>query len=427
MPAVKKPVDPRSITATPQRVAYIYGNPKAFAAYSTYAEANKLPVDPEEADPVQLNRFWSAEILGVDADQTPDGDRGPTDEAPGEGRDDFKLPAIDDDKSKGRDDGRGNDQNPDTGTGGKSEQDLLAALLQIDPEKGGEGQGQDEGGQNSQSPPPEEEEAVHRPRWWKRFLFYCNLRDRKGNHKPVLLVGPSGSGKTHVSEDLAKYLKLKFRAVCCTEGMSEESLVGYPRPNLSNGTETFLPGPLVKVCEEGGVLLLDEADAMNPNVMLALNSLLANGWLAVPGYNNDEPIKVHKDALFVFSMNTFGSGADRQYVGRNAQDAAFLNRLACQSINIDYDEDLEKEIGHPDAVAFGHRVRKRCRFNDDGKPRVGWYRDISTRTILDWSDQINAGCALRAACYGFFEDWSDEELKKVKLKRIKDACIIKEV
>jgi hypothetical protein len=83
------------------------------------------------------------------------------------------------------------------------------------------------------------------------------------------------------------------------------------------------------------VFLGDECDAANAGVLTNINMVLANGQVALPeGMANK-----HEDFVPVFAGNTFGTGANRVYVGRNQLDAATLDRFAF--IEWDYDEGLE--------------------------------------------------------------------------------------
>jgi MoxR-like ATPase len=53
-------------------------------------------------------------------------------------------------------------------------------------------------------------------------------------------------------------------------------------------------------------------------------------------------VKRHEDFILVATANTYGTGANAQYAGRNALDAATLDRF--NTIQWDYDEDLEYSI-----------------------------------------------------------------------------------
>ena len=66
-------------------------------------------------------------------------------------------------------------------------------------------------------------------------------------------------------------------------------------------------------------------------------------------------------ALFVLvniaAANTFGRGADRQYVGRNQLDAASLDRFIV--VNMDYDNVLERALaGNRDWTKRVQRIRR---------------------------------------------------------------------
>ena len=70
--------------------------------------------------------------------------------------------------------------------------------------------------------------------------------------------------------------------------------------------------------------------------------------------------KQHKDFVLVASANTVGKGANRIYVGRNAQDEASLDRFRIGQVEMDYDRALEaiKETGlkSPEMQAVYQRI-----------------------------------------------------------------------
>jgi len=70
---------------------------------------------------------------------------------------------------------------------------------------------------------------------------------------------------------------------------------------------------------------------------------LANGQFSVPD-SGLPPFKRHADTVIICAANTYGRGADRQYVGRNQLDAATLDRFAFSTVFIDFDRGLERAI-----------------------------------------------------------------------------------
>ncbi len=178
-----------------------------------------------------------------------------------------------------------------------------------------------------------------------RCLKMCQWRDIDGNRLNVALVGPSGSGKTTLARQVAKALGLPFYTLSLTSGVSESKLLGRIVPSQTKaGLWEFLPPEFVQAFKHGGVWLGDEYDAADENMALALNQPLSNGFLSLPDCKDEPIVQRHKDFIAIVGMNTYGAGADRIYVGRNAQDGASIDRWTCGTIEVDYDKDLERAL-----------------------------------------------------------------------------------
>lgn len=149
----------------------------------------------------------------------------------------------------------------------------------------------------------------------------------------VMLKGPAGSGKTFTAEQVAKALSLPFYAQSVGMQTSKSDLMGY-----MDAHGNYVRSLFRQAYEHGGIFLLDEVDAGNANVLTCLNAALANGVCAFP----DGMINRHPDFRCIAAANTFGTGADAQYIGRNQLDAATLDRFAV--IEWPYDEALETDI-----------------------------------------------------------------------------------
>ena len=146
----------------------------------------------------------------------------------------------------------------------------------------------------------------------------------------MMLVGPAGSGKTTVAESVATLLGRPFKAISFGPTTSKADMVGYKDAN-GNYHET----DLVRAYREGWVFLGDEMDSANAGVLTQINMALSNGHMSTPS----GMVERHPDFLFIAGCNTFGIGANREYVGRNQLDAASLDRLAMIAFPID--EGLE--------------------------------------------------------------------------------------
>lgn len=149
----------------------------------------------------------------------------------------------------------------------------------------------------------------------------------------VYLYGPAGTGKTQLAENAAEILNKSFFSISVCAQSTKSDLLGY-----MNAGGLYVGTLFREAYENGGVFLLDEIDNGNPNVLAVLNSALANGYCAF----SDKMVKKHEDFILVASANTFGTGPDRMYIGRNQLDAATLNRFI--QVEIGYDQELEKEI-----------------------------------------------------------------------------------
>lgn len=148
---------------------------------------------------------------------------------------------------------------------------------------------------------------------------------------PIMLVGPAGCGKTTIGEHVARALQLAFYITNVINDTHE--LVGFV-----DGHGTYHATPFRQAYQNGGIWIADEIDAWDAAALLAANSALANGYCNFP--DQPAPVTRHADFRMIATANTFGTGADRVYVGRNELDAASLDRFA--TIDVDYDLDLER-------------------------------------------------------------------------------------
>jgi len=228
----------------------------------------------------------------------------------------------------------------------------------------------------------------------------------------VVLVGPTGCGKTHLAMQVAKGRKQSFNMISCSIGVTESSIFGSREPNDKGGFR-YVMSPFATAYREGGVFLWDEVDALDPNVFLSVNAPLSNGELHPPKAFGMQPIKKHDDFICLLAANTYGNGADREYVGRNQLDAASLNRLTV--IEMDYDDAVEyklatsvagSELGGKLAERL-HGYRRRLR---DAKLR----RHITTRDFSRCATWLAYGKDFEYVDRKLFQSWTPSEIAKIK-------------
>jgi midasin (ATPase involved in ribosome maturation) len=231
-------------------------------------------------------------------------------------------------------------------------------------------------------------------------------------HGNLLMVGPAGTGKTTLAKSLAEALGRPFGFLSLSAGVSETHLFGRTLPQ-KDGTWGYVPSQFITLYETGGVFLLDEMDAADANVMVAINAALANGVCANP---NGQIHVRHADTLILGACNTWGRGADQQYVGRNPLDAATLDRFVLATLKVEYDTDLERDIAQsmlPEGEAetllyFVNSLRESI-------SRNRLRRVASTRLVVNASKAMKSGKTLSQVKDRYFQDWSVDEKAKVSL------------
>jgi cobaltochelatase CobS len=194
---------------------------------------------------------------------------------------------------------------------------------------------------------------------------------------PLCLVGPAGAGKTTLCEMVATALSLPFYMDGAPSG--SHVYLGFV-----DAHGTYHRTPFREAFENGGVYLADELDgATDPAAPLTLNSALANGVMAFP--DSPTPVKRHPDFRMIAACNTFGTGADRVYVGRVQLDGATLDRFAF--LDMPYDLDLERALStDADWLAFVHKARAAV-------ASLSLRHIVSTRAILNGQKLRAAGIA----------------------------------
>lgn len=174
------------------------------------------------------------------------------------------------------------------------------------------------------------------------------------NNEPVFLTGAAGCGKNVLCQQVAKALGLNFYF---TNAVTQE----YKLTGFTDAMGVFHQTQFYQAFKNGGLFMLDEIDASIPEVLIILNAAIANRYFDFPapiGY-----VEAHKDFRVIAAGNTFGYGADFEYVGRNQLDAASLDRFAL--VKMDYSKAIENAVAFGDdaLVDFCEQYRKSAEKN----------------------------------------------------------------
>jgi len=232
---------------------------------------------------------------------------------------------------------------------------------------------------------------------FERILRVAISRDVNGFAPAQWLAGPAGSGKTYACEQVAKCLDLPFH-FNGSIGMAHE-LLGFV-----DAGGTYHPTAFRKAYENGGVYLFDEIDGSDNAAVLALNAALAGKTATFP----DGPVKRHKDCVIFAAANTWGNGANAEYVGRAKLDAAILSRFPVKHA-WNYDEKLERDMcGNPDFAKVVQNARKAAL-------NIGLKVLITPRDSIAGAALIAAGFNTKEACeMTFLANLSDEQKDMVR-------------
>jgi len=160
-------------------------------------------------------------------------------------------------------------------------------------------------------------------------------------------VGPTGSGKTLGALQYAKMAKIDNIAIKqMTRIIAPHDLIGFMDANGKYRSGAWTDAILgyrhdnkegsipTKVESTPWLLIVDEMDNSNENIVMIIKAL-QTGKIMMPYGLQD----VNPSLLVMATMNTWGTGATREYVGRMAQDAALLNEFSF--VEWDYDVEFE--------------------------------------------------------------------------------------
>ena len=239
--------------------------------------------------------------------------------------------------------------------------------------------------------------------------------------QPVFLSGPTGTGKSHLVQQVARSLTridsdepLPFYETPCSAGITEGHLLGRLLPTGEGGMFEYTHAILSRAYEEGGICCLEEIDSSDPNTLLCVNNALETDQMTLPNRVKDWYAKRHPDFILIIIGNTFGTGADRSYVGRLQLDDAFLDRFKMRTIEVGYDKELESHLC-PDEVLLEMLHTWRGRIEENKLRR--W---ISTRTIIRCYEDYQAGDSIEEITEMFFVGWPEDEKNLVLATTEKD-------
>lgn len=264
--------------------------------------------------------------------------------------------------------------------------------------------------------------SIVKPSYWPRLCRYLT----PGRARPVItMVGPTGNGKTTVAEAVLEVLGYAYEVLDMTEFVEPADLIGSTTYVLKDGQgeETWRDGIVTRCFREGKALLINEFDTANPRAAMCLQSVFQSPGLNKKGRYVTTPdgrVYPKDDCPIILTMNTFGSGASRMYVGRNALDAATLDRMSYIKTVYENEQDILERHGCEEALAgklveWAVGMRKRI---DENALRVS----LSNRVLLNMADSIqNDEIDFDQAVADEFLDRLDEDVRDILVEKKPDS------
>jgi len=171
----------------------------------------------------------------------------------------------------------------------------------------------------------------------------------------VATTGGPGIGKTHTTELVMGADFDHTITISCNPNTAGADFYGFLTPGMefSELEKGFRLSEFAKaliLASQGKrvAILLDEMDALDPAVAIALNRALEQ---RVMGHRYlGEPI-AFGNITFFGAMNSLGLGATADFTGRERQDAAFLDRFV--RVRVKFDAAIERKIAEEMLAHFG--------------------------------------------------------------------------
>lgn len=204
--------------------------------------------------------------------------------------------------------------------------------------------------------------------------------------KNIWMVGPAGCGKSTMARSVAKSLNLPYLCISCGIGTSATEFIGYKYPSRESTK-------FAEYYAKPSIILIDEMTALDPCVAQILNAALANDEIeTTTGLVHRNP-----NCIIIATSNTFGLGADRQYVANNQLDASTIDRFIGGIIEIDYSSSYEKKYDK-EVVEYVNYLREIIKDNSlrriastrmiqaGHKLKMNFFKDWREQLIINWSE-----------------------------------------
>lgn len=163
--------------------------------------------------------------------------------------------------------------------------------------------------------------------------------------EPTLFIGETGGAKTALAEYMARrYYGVEPEFVSAYGDVNSYQLIGKQELREKNGASIseFVPGPIIRAMEQGKPLILDEINAMPPELLKRLNKImqLRPGDKFTVQEDSGRIVEVHPGFCIIATANE----KSKRYKGVDDLSVEFQNRFGANINRVRY-PDHDKSYG----------------------------------------------------------------------------------
>lgn len=187
--------------------------------------------------------------------------------------------------------------------------------------------------------------------------------------KPALFVGETGGAKTALAEYIShQYFGVEPEFISAYGDVNSYQLMGKQelREQNSASVSEFMPGPIVRAMEQGRPLILDEINAMPPEILKRLNKVmqLRPGDTFTIQEDSGRQVVVQSGFCVMATANE----KSKRYKGVDDLSVEFQNRFGANIYRVRYPDHDNSYIDVPienERLAFAAVATERGEFPDD--------------------------------------------------------------
>jgi len=199
----------------------------------------------------------------------------------------------------------------------------------------------------------------------------------------LYIAGDRGVGKSSTIEQFFARLGIPVIRVNGHANMEISDLIGMFQ--FVDGNTRWIDGPLTMAARHGAIFLMDEADALLPEVMIGLNQVMERSSFTIPELQ--EEVQLHDTFRLIFAGNTAGFGDESgEYDGTNKQNSASMDRFSfCYWDHpeaIDEIGIIKSKTGYPPEMEMV--VAAVLKGATDTRKADAETPSISTRSLIRW-------------------------------------------